>query len=312
MPDSLLPIQGPASQRERDLDALLSGKAGYPTVVLGPLAGALAALRAAPGPDELDGEAAARAAFRLLMLPDAGVAGGVPGTTPLHRGAVAGQRRPDGQGAASGLPWVGETTALPWVAPAGRRPGRRRRPANGRGRWQVMTVAGSAAAAVIVGVAVLAGTFSGHGGQQGPARASATQPMTDASSARATTPVLDEGGASKVPTPRPTPRPSTQQPAGSPYALCQQYMEFVTHPGPPASWPGEFAVMQQLSRMAGGRLPVNVYCAQLGVAGPAFDPVNQGGPRSRVSGNLPGRGRLSAPGMPRLSRAGVVSHFGGH
>ena len=44
MPDSLLPIQRPASQRERDLDALLSGEAGYPTVVLGPVAAVLAAL----------------------------------------------------------------------------------------------------------------------------------------------------------------------------------------------------------------------------------------------------------------------------
>ena len=73
MPDSMLPIQGPASQRERDLDVLLSGAAGYPAVVLGPVADALAALCAAPAPSELDGEAAARAAFRLFVLP--GLAG---------------------------------------------------------------------------------------------------------------------------------------------------------------------------------------------------------------------------------------------
>jgi len=69
MPDSLLPIQGPASQRERDLDALLSGEAGYHVVVSAPVAAVIAALRAVPAPDELDGEAAARATFRLLMAP---------------------------------------------------------------------------------------------------------------------------------------------------------------------------------------------------------------------------------------------------
>jgi hypothetical protein len=104
MPDSQLPIQGLASQPERDLDALLSGEAGYPTVVLGPVAGVLAALRAAPAPDELDGEAAARAAFRLFMLPEANVAGGAHVSAPLprvpaqfHRVAAAGDGRQDGQ-----------------------------------------------------------------------------------------------------------------------------------------------------------------------------------------------------------------------
>jgi RNA polymerase sigma-70 factor, ECF subfamily len=49
----------------KELDDLLTGTAGYPKVVHGPVADTLAALRAAPA--ELDGEAAARAAFRAFV-----------------------------------------------------------------------------------------------------------------------------------------------------------------------------------------------------------------------------------------------------
>lgn len=51
----------------KELDDLLSGTVGYPKVALGPVAGTLAALRSAPAPTQLDGEAAARAAFRAFV-----------------------------------------------------------------------------------------------------------------------------------------------------------------------------------------------------------------------------------------------------
>ncbi len=294
MPDSQLPIQGPASPRERDLDALLSGEAGYPVVVLGPVASALAALRAAPAADELDGEAAARAAFRLFMLPEAYVAGGAHVPAPLpqvpaqyHQVAVAGHGRPDGQGS---------TVVLPRAAPGGPRHARPRRPAPWHGRWQVMAAACGAAAAVIICVAALAGAFSGPGGQQGRSGLRPSPQSSSASSHRATSSVL--GTATARPTPRPT--------AVSPEALCRQFMDYFMHPAPPASRPGESDVVQQLGKLAGGQLRIIGYCARQFGGEPAhgYNTGFQGGPGDPAAGNQPGEGGLGEPGTPRFGRAG--------
>jgi hypothetical protein len=298
MPDSQLPTQGPASQRERDLDALLSGEAGYPVVVLGPVASALAALRAAPAPDELDGEAAARAAFRLFMrpeadvfmLPEADVAGGTHVSAPLpqvpaqfHQVAVAGHGRPDGQGS---------TVVLPRAAPGGPRHARPRRPAPWRGRWQVMAAACGAAGAVIICVAALAGAFSGPGGQQGRSGPRPSPQSSSASSQRATSSVLGTATA------RPTPRPS----AVSPEALCRQFMDFFTHPEPSA----EKAVVQQLGKLAGGQLRIMGYCARQFGGEPAhgYNTGFHGGAGDPAAGNPPGGGGFGKPGTPRFGRAG--------
>jgi hypothetical protein len=283
MPDSLLPIQGPASRRERDLDSLLSGEAGYPAVVLGPVAAVLGALRGAPVPDELDGEQAARAAFRLFVLPAAGSPAELPRTIasagPRHRRA---------------------------------RPGRPRRRASRPGHLQVMAVVGSAAAAVIIGAAALAGAFSGPGGHQGPAGPSSAQAAADTSNGHATSPVL-EGGGHSVPPARPTHRPDTSQPtAASPQELCRQYVNFRMHPGPPANWPAENATIQRLSSLAGGPLRINGYCAErLGAAGPGPGPDHQGGAEAPGSGSQPGPGRFAEPATQNLSRAGAGAPFGG-
>jgi hypothetical protein len=294
MPDSLLPIPGPASRRERDLNSLLSGEAGYPTVVLGPVADVLDALRGAPAPDELSGEAAARAVFRLLMLPDAGSPGG--------------------------LPW-----ALPSAGPRHRRArhararhGRARRQVPWPGRWQVIAVAGSAAAAVVIGAAALAGAFSGPGGQQGSAGYRATaQAAADTSSGHATSPVL-EGGGSSVSAARPTHRADTPQPAagygtaGSPQELCRQYVNFFTHPKQSANWSAENAVIQQLSKLAGGPMRINGYCArQFQATGPGTDPNRQGGAGAPGSAPQPGPGRFAEPAMPGAGRAGAGAPFSG-
>jgi hypothetical protein len=177
-----------------------------------------------------------------------------------------------------------------------------------------MAAVGGAAAAVIVGVAALAGTFSGPSGHQGPAGQlpGATQPITDSSSTRATTPVLDEGGASTVPTPKPSAT------AASPSALCRQYMEFLTHPGSSANRQAENAVFQQLSMLAGGPLRIGVYCAtQFGRVPSGSGPGHQGGlgnyggVGSPLPGMPPGRSGFGLPAMRRLGRAGTGSAFGG-
>jgi hypothetical protein len=293
MPDSQLPIQGPASPRERDLDALLSGKAGYPAVVLGPVAGVLAALRAAPAPDELDGEAAARAAFRRFVLPVAGDAR-VPAPNPpvpaqFHQVAVAGPGRPDGQGA---------TVVLPRALPRGPRHARPRRPVRWTGRWQVTAAACGGAAAVIIGVAALAGAFSGPGGQPGRPGLPLSAPSSSASSQRATTSVL--GTATAPPTPRPTP--------ANPKALCQQFMGYFMHP--PANRSTEDAVVQQLSKLADGRQRVIYYCVkELGLDSThRHDPGLPGGAGDPAAGDQPGKGGFGEPG----ARAGSAFTFRGH
>lgn len=277
MPDSLLPIQGPASQRERDLDSLLSGEAGHPTVVLGPVAGVLAALRGAPVAGELDGEAAARAAFRLLMLPD-------------------------GQGS---------TAVPPWTAPGGprhARPRRRaplrralRRRAQWHGRWQVMTAVGGAAAAVIVCLVALAGAFSGPGGQQGRPGQRPSAQATGTGSKHPASSVLNTGTA------RPLPSPS----AVSPKELCSQYTEFFTHPEPPAKWSAERSVLEQLSSLAGGWQRIAGYCGQFSAGSSGSSTDFHSGAADPGSGRPSGRGESGEHATPRVGRAEVGGHFGG-
>ena len=282
MPDSQPPIQGPASQRERDLDALLSGAAGYPTVVLGPVAGVLAALRAAPAPDELDGEAAARAAFRLFMLPEAARLADACGPLPqvpaqFHQVAVAGEGRPDGPG---------PTVVLPRTAPGGPR---HARPRHARprprlpwpGRWQVMAAACGAAAAVIVGVAALAGAFSGPSGQQGRSGPRSSPQSSSTSSQRATSSVLGTATA------RPTPRPSG--PVGEPGSAVPSVHGLLHAPEPPANRSAENAVVQQLEQ-AGRRAVADHRLLRQAAwrrgAGNGF----QGGAGDPGAGNQPGEG----------------------
>jgi hypothetical protein len=300
MPDSLLPIQGPASQRERDLDALLSGEAGYPVMVPRPVADALAALRAAPAPDELDGEAAARAAFRLYLLPGAGAAGGAHGSSafpqvpaPFRQGAVAGAGCPDGQGL---------TVVLPRAAPGGPRHARPRRRLPRHGRWQVMAAACGTAAAVITGVVALAGGFSGPSGHQGQPGQPPSASASSASSHRAISSVLGTATA------RPTPTPS----AVSPQALCRQFMDFLTHPEPRTNWPAENAVVQQLAKLSGGQLRIIEYCVgQLGAGGHGHDPAFQGGPGAPGGGHPQGRDGFGGPGAPRVGGAESAFSSGG-
>jgi hypothetical protein len=295
MPDSLLPIQGPASQRERDLDALLSAEPGYAVVLSRRVAAALDALRAAPAPDELDGEAAARAAFRLLLVPEAGAP--VPDPVyqvpvpvaqvpaPVQPSAAAGADRPDGHGS---------TVVLSRTAPGGPRHARPRRQVPWAGRWQVMAAACGSAAAVIVCVVALAGGFSGPSGQQGRSGPRPSPQASSASSHRVTSSVLGTATA------RPTPRPSVL----SPGELCHQYMGYFTHPAPAANRSAENAVVKQLSKLAGGQPQIFGYCArQLGAAH-GHDPGFQGGAGDPAGGNPAGHDGFGEHGTARLGGSG--------
>ena len=292
MPDSQLPIQGLASQHERALDAALSGEAGYPAVVLGPVAGVLAALRAAPAPDELDGEAAARAAFRLFVRPGAGPVGDAHPSAPLpqlpaqfHQVAMAGAGRPDEPG---------PTVVLPRAAPGGPRHARPRRPAPWPGRWQVMAAACGAAAAVIIGVAALAGAFSGPGGAQGRSGLRPSPQLSSASSHRVTSSVLGTATA------RPTPPPSPV----SPQVLCRQAMDDFMHRYQSENQAAENAVLQQLSKLAGGEPGIIGYCArQLGMDRAHGDKADfQGREGDPAAGNQPGGGGFGDHGTPRFGQ----------
>jgi hypothetical protein len=134
-------------------------------------------------------------------------------------------------------------------------------------------VLGTAAAAVFIGVAALAGTFSGSAGHQGPfgRDPSAAHPTAGPGGTGSGSQAVD-GGATNEATARPTPGASaTGHPATAPgakpepgttsgsAALCQQYFAFRTHP---ASWQTENAVIQQLDKLAGSPFKVFGYCYQ--------------------------------------------------
>lgn len=324
MSDSLPPSFGPAPYveasyeeapyEEWDLDALLSGELSYVPDALRPVAAALAALRADPLRGELAGEATARAEFRTLLAWQSGPA------WPAGVAGVAGPARPAGVAG-----WVGGTgtaAAHTLVLPARTaddRPRpvvrhhrhRRRRAVVRRGPWQAMAVLGTAvAAAVVVGVAALAGTFSGAAGHQEPSgRDTSAAHATAESSGIGPGSQAVEGGANKEPTPHPTPKASAtgqpatgsgaqprSGPASTPTALCQQYLAFFAHPEPPASWQAESPDLQQLTKLAGSPQNILGYCYQLGhqlPAVPAAPAAHPGGPGFPGSSDPQGR---SGPG----------------
>jgi len=291
MPDSLPPPDGPAPYDERDLYALLSDRtAGVPEPLV-PVARALDALCAAPVPAELDGEAAARAAFRLLTVPGEGR----PGQTAASQaGGAAMLMRPARQ--AGGPPAV--------VRHSHRRPRVRR-----QGPWQAMALAGTAAAAVVaVGVMALAGAFSGPGGHQEPPGHPAA-PAAE-SSGRSTSQVFGAGAKDK--TASPAPSASTTPEAAGPAELCSQYFAFIARPGRPSGWAAEDYIVRRLTGLAGSVWNINAYCyAQLGEPDPAppgsFPGSPGGGPGYPGHGNPPGRG----PGLSGAAQSGFGVSTGG-
>jgi hypothetical protein len=256
MSDSLPPNGGPGPSGGWDLEGLLSGENVRLPDGMRPVSRTLAALRSAAMPAELSDEAAARAAFREIMLP--GRSGSAPpvGAAGDARTLILPGRAAD---------------PAPHVAPRPRpRHAHRRPPRHGRWGTRVLVGAASGAAAVvIVGGIALAGVFSGGNGHPGllgsspGATSAAPQPTHPGSNGV-------EGTASKEPTATPTPSHPAGQPSPSganaspgPSELCRQYLGFIGHQGSRSDRAAERDDVQRLSRLAGGPWHVLGYCLQL-------------------------------------------------
>lgn len=248
MSDSLLPNGGPDPDDGWDFEGMLSGVDVWLPDGMRLVAGTLSALRAAPTPAELVGEASARAAFHQVMR-----ANGTGSDWP-DRGAVDGHTLIlPAQGAGGGSHVVTRPRH------SHRRPPR-------RGHWRPKALAGaavSAVAVVVVGGVALGGGFSGAGGQPG----------RSASVVGATTPSghfgsngLD-GTASEQPAAHPSSSHSNEQQSGdgtdSAAALCRRYLAFFTRHGSPSGWAKESDTIGQLSDLAGGPRHIVSYCVRL-------------------------------------------------
>jgi hypothetical protein len=248
MPDSLPPDGGPDPYDGWDQEGLLSGESVWLPDGMRPVAATLAALRGAPMRAELADEAAARAAFREIML--------------------AGQSGPGWPGAVGD----GHTLILPARAADGGPPGMTRRPHSHRrppqrGRWRSKALAGAAGAAavVVVGGVALAGVFSSAGGHPGQPGHSADATSATTSASHPVSNGLD-GSATKEPTAHPTPSnyPGGQSADGpDAAALCRQYLAFLTHPESASDWANERGTIRQLSELADGSRHIVGYCINL-------------------------------------------------
>jgi hypothetical protein len=255
MPDSFPPLGwGPPPFDERDLDALLSGDTTDTPVALRQVADALAALRAAPTQAELTGEAVARAEFRALVLDEGARTDGLPYDQVLSALTLDGARR--------------------HPARHGGRPVRRRRRSSTRPltrRGGILL--GVAAAVVIVVVVAFNGSLSGP--IQRLARSAAISAPASTHPAPRPSQSLNGSGKKTEQTARPTrSAPSTHrtspaanvtpgqgqtQASGS----CRTYYRYFLHSRPWTKWPSaEVALLEQLSKQAGGSSRVYTYCAR--------------------------------------------------
>ncbi len=304
MSDSQPPVWGSAPWDEPDLcfgegdgedvpaavaradDAVLSGlsglsgaSGGFP----GPPGSAetvVAALRAGPGPGELDGEAAARAVFRLRTLPAARPPAALSGPLPV-RGADGGSRRP---------------------------PGSHRRPSRApwHGRRRMTAVLAGTAVALAGGIAV---TFALSGSAGGPAKAGLVAPLTTHNAAAPSSrpapfsspaakqqAVEGHGERTQVPAPATSPTLSPAQET----ALCHEYVDPWS-----SGWKDWKAAVARLSPVAGGRRKIDEYCWNL-LGGAAGSPGSgsqqpfQPGSANHYGGhgNGPGGDGQAGPGGP--------------
>lgn len=297
MSDSLAPDEDLAPEEARDLESLLSGRAGVPGRQSA--AAVLAALRAAPAPGELDGEAAALTAFRLFVLPEGdwptrwgdeavpvpeALAGldppsvlpvpDVPPPAPLSA-PVSLTATTHGLGPASGpapargtpspLTVTRPLTVMPPLpqtrSPAGPRHRRSRRV--GRGRPPAALLGAGSVAAVLVVVLCLLLIPGGGPTGHGPGAASETA-STSASGTGAKPQLQGDGASERSPSPAasrsPASQPHTTTGPDSPAALCRQYVALFGHYGLPAGRESAMRIFEQLSADLGGREKVAVYC----------------------------------------------------
>jgi hypothetical protein len=287
MSDSQPPNAGPDPDEGWDLEGLLSGENVWLPERMRPVAGTLAALRAAPVRAEWAGEAAARTAFRQIML--------ASGREPVRSEAGTGDPR---------------TLIMPTRTADGgahavtRRRHSHRRPPR-RVRWRSTALAGGAlgaAAVVIIGGIALAGAFSGGGHPGQPGSSTAVTSTTTKSGGSGPGPGGLEGSAAKEPTASPTSSASGGRPPSSGSAaaserssLCLQYWAFFAHPESSAEWAAEQGTLQRLSELAGSPWNVPRYCGayyQWGFAPPppeSDSATNSGAPASQAPGDSQGK-----------------------
>jgi hypothetical protein len=306
MPDSFPPLTWGPPFDERDLDALLAGHPADPPLALRQVADALAALRAAPTPAELTGEAAARAEFRALAgLRACGLDAAARADEQSHTLVLpapppgrAGRRRArhrSGRGARA----TGAVRGVP-ARPHRARPPRRRL---GRRGGVMMAVAG---AALIVAVIALTGSLPG--GIHPLGHSSAAGKTSPSSSAGSGSQGVQARSAARDPSRTATPsHPATRTPSVSstPSAqesaknLCRDFYGYFLAPRPPG-WPAEETLYQQIYKLAGDpvHFDVNAFCGRY--VGDMFPPgglprIPQVLPHS-LSGthNGPGNGQQGA------------------
>jgi hypothetical protein len=265
MPDSLLPPGwGLAPFDERDLDAVLAGKTADVPVALRPVADVLAALRAAPVPAELYGEANAMAEFRALGLGQAGR----PAPTMLLEALPAGSR-----------------------ARSGRQPARHRvRPARRRAlRRAVLRPAallGAVAAAVIVFAVLVTGNFVGPFRDIAHmASPSARTPSATGSTGHSAAPRVETSSAGHETTAPPSATHSSAPAQSVLSNSCQAFYSYSKHPEGLSYWATQRSLWDQLTKLTGTDdwFKVYQYCA----------PYVKG-----LSPGVPAAGQSQAPPAP--------------
>jgi hypothetical protein len=233
MPDNLPPSGwGPASSDERDLDAVLAGQMADIPIALRPVADVLAALRASPAPAELWGEANVMAEFRAHGPGGVARPMGPAPTRPLSA-------LPDG-------------------------PSPRRRPTRRRGRRKTArpvvshwagALTGIAAAVAIVIVVAFTGNLPANLerlAHLGPT----ARPSAATASPRPSAPKTETSSESHQPTTPPPATHSTGSAQSEDTAACRAYYGDYMHPQSLAT---EKSLWQQLTGLAGSRIPLTVY-----------------------------------------------------
>jgi hypothetical protein len=244
MPDSPLPpCWGPAPFDERDLDAVLSGETTDIPVALRPVVDTLAALQAAPMPDEFRGQATIMAEFRALAE---------------FRAAALAQ---DGR--------AGDTAQTLVLSGPQERLGRRRAPRHRARRrtapvatWRAGTLISAAAVAAVALAVVLTGNVPApfkYLVSPSAVTSTAAQPGGNSSS-----PKVEATSASREPTAHPTAGGSATSQQSRASTLCHAVYNFINNPGPPAHWKQERSFWQQLTKLVDSSNPLRVadYCAR--------------------------------------------------
>jgi hypothetical protein len=270
MPDSFPPLTWGPQFDERNLDALLSGQLADTPLALRQVADALAALRAAPIPAELAGEAAARAGFRASRLEAAAhgdelshtlvLPAPPPGRTGKRQARHRSGRGAGGAGRARAV--RGDRPGLPARPHRARPPGRRL----GRRGGVLLAVAG---AALIVAVIALTGNLPGkmHGTGNSSAAGKTSSTPTSAGSGSANVQARSDA---RDPSRKPTPsHPAIVAPSASTSSsakvkasnLCRAYYEFFVRLQPHDKRSAEALLWQEIVQLAGGPAQVRTFCS---------------------------------------------------